>query len=712
MAQRSSRVSASSENLAALFDPKSIAVVGASDDVAKFGARPIHFMLQGGYQGPIYPINPKGGTIQGLTAYRDIRELPEPVDMVVISVPAKHVVEAATACAEAKAKSAVIFSSGFAEVGDQGTLWQDQLRGIALDSGMRIVGPNCMGMTNSASRAVGTFSSAFAQAWPEVGGISVISQSGAVGAYMLVMGMERGLGLRTWITTGNEVDVDVSDCVAQCAEDPGTDVIVAYIEGAKKPDQMRRAFETARLSRKPVIVMKVGASDVGAEAANTHTASLAGADAIYDAVFRQYGVYRATSLENMLDVAQACATKQFPQTRKLGIVTVSGGAGVIASDAAEDHNLDLPPLPASAQKELKDLMPFAAVRNPVDTTAQMANDPELFRRNLEVMLEVGGYDSVLTFLATIGLSATHILGDIIDILRDIAKTKPKALMVLSMLCRPDTKRELEELGYLVYEDPNRAIGVIGAMNYFSDEFRRPPEGTPPALAATARGVPSQPLTEHEAADLLRDAGISMAPGKVATNAEEAAQAAEAIGFPVVLKIVSAEIQHKSDIGGVKLNLADAAAVRGAFDDIMTAARAAQPEAQLDGCLVAPMISGGVETILGVNRDPLFGPVVLFGLGGVFVEVLKDVTFRAAPFDVAEAHRMIREVKGYGMLEGVRGSKPADVDALAHTLSQLSVFAAANADTLEGIDLNPLLVLDEGQGVVGVDAVVIPRGSEG
>jgi acyl-CoA synthetase (NDP forming) len=565
-----------------------------------------------------------------------------------------------------------------------------------------------MGMTNSASRAVGTFSTIFARSWPDVGGISVISQSGAVGAYMLVMGMERGLGLRTWITTGNEVDVNVSDCLAYCASDPGTRVIVAYIEGAKKPEQMRQAFETARRNGKPVIVMKVGASEVGAEAANTHTASLAGADAIYDAVFRQYGVYRATSLENMLDVAQACATGHFPSARNLGIVTVSGGAGVIASDAAAEQSLELPALPESIQRELKALMPFAGVRNPVDTTAQILNDTALFRKNLEVMLETGTYNTVLMFLATIALSSTEVLRDIVAILKDVAERNPKALMVLSMICQPETRRELEAMGYLVYEDPSRAIGVIGAVSDFATSFARPATSTLPVLPASARPIPARALSEHAAAELLGNAGIPMAPGRLATNAAEAMEAAEAFGYPVVLKVASPDIQHKSDIGGVRLNLSNGNEVRESFDAIMAAARAAEPDAAIEGCLVAPMIRGGVETILGVARDPLFGPVVLFGLGGVFVEVLKDVTFRAAPFNVAEAHRMIREVKGYAMLEGVRGAKPADVDTLAETLSKLSVYAAANAEILEGIDINPFLVMEQGEGALGVDAVVVPR----
>ncbi|WP_420419863.1 acetate--CoA ligase family protein [Pacificispira sp.] len=695
----------SQSNLAALFDPRSIAVIGASDNVSKFGGRPIHFMLQAGFAGPIYPVNLKGGEIQGLTAYKDIRDVPEPVDMAVVTVPARFVVEAVEAAAEASTKSVVIFSSGFAESGDEGEAWQRRLAEIAAENDMRIVGPNCLGMLNVSSRAIGTFSALFSRGWPKPGNISVICQSGAVGAYLLSMAQERGLGLRSWITTGNEVDVDVSDCILHCAEDPGTEVIVAYIEGTKKADRLLRAFEAARRARKPVVLMKVGASEIGAIAASTHTASLVGADAVYDAVFRQHGVYRADSLEDMLDIAQASSLMVFPETENLGVLTVSGGVGVIASDAAEKAGLNLPVLPQDLQDHLKRLMPFAAVRNPIDTTGQMITEPELFRESVRVMLRTGLYSSLLIFLSTIGIASPALLRTLLEILRDIAETKKNELLVISMQCDEETQREIEELGFLVCEDPSRAVHIVSVLGGFAKAFRKA-RGIRNIDTTDAVAPPGAPLGEREAADLLQAHDIPMAPGGVAGSADAGVRLAEQYGYPVVLKVASPDIAHKSDIGGVRLNLNSADDVRAAFDEILLSARDKMPAAAIEGCLVAPMLGGGVETILGVHRDPVFGPVVLFGLGGVFVEVLQDVTMRVAPFDTEEAHRMIDEIRGRAMLDGVRGAAKSDIDALASALSALSVFAVAHANWLESVDINPFLVLE--QGGVGLDAVVVPR----
>ena len=691
-----------------LFDPQNVAVVGASNDRNKFGGRPVHFMKTTGYTGRIYPINPKGGEIQGLKAYVSAKDVPEIIDMAVISVPAKFVVDSVRDLADAGARSAVIFSSGFAEAGDEGELWQRQLTEIAAETGIRLVGPNCMGTINTRSHAIGTFTTIFERGWPEPGGISVISQSGAVGAYMLVLALERGLEIQSWITTGNECDVDVSDCVAYCAEDPETKVIVVYIEGGKKGDALRQAFEAARRNGKAVVALKVGASDIGAEAATTHTASLAGADAVYDAVFRQHSVHRAGSLEELLDVAQACAQDHYPKRRRLGVVTISGGAGVIISDAAALQGLDLPALPQAAQTALNELMPFAAVRNPVDTTAQMLTDTELLRKNLEVMIEQGDCDALVIFLATVGLSAGSLFEKTKLILKDIAEQKTDPLMILSLLCSREDQRWLEKLGYLVYEDPTRAVGVIGAITRLREGFDKPAPEAAPALPRALDAVPQRAIGEYEAAQILGRAGLPMAPSRLAASADEAVAAAQALGYPVVLKIASDKIQHKSDVGGVKLHLATAEAVRAAFDDIIAAVAAALPEAGASEVLVAPMITGGVETILGVNCDPLFGPVVLFGLGGVFVEVLKDVTMRVAPFGLDAARAMIDEVKGRAMLDGVRGAGPADIEALAQALAQLSAFAAAKADEIESIDLNPFLVLEQGRGALALDAVIVPK----
>jgi len=699
-------------SLQPLFNPQSVAIIGASNDRLKFGGRPVHFMIKGGYVGRIVPVHPRDKEIQGLTAYADLRDAPEPVDLAVISIPAVGVVEAVRSCAEAGARSAVIFSSGFAEIGGEGEAWQSEIHDIAKQSGMRVVGPNCMGMLNAESRAVATFTTMFDHGWPKPGGISILSQSGAVGSHVLVLARERGFGLRNWVTTGNEVDVDIADAIAYCAEDPATTVIVGYMEGCRSPDRLRSALAMARRNRKPVIIMKVGRSEVGAAAANTHTASLAGADEIFDAVFRQYGVHRADSLEEMLDMAAAAASGHFPTGNRLGIVTISGGVGVLSSDVATAHGLEVPELPAKAQQLLKEAMPFAAVRNPVDTTAQVLTNMDLLRLNIEVMLDHGDCDVVMVFLSSVGFNAL-LMPVIRDMLIDVRARYPDRLMVLSMMCGAENQHILEDHKYIIVEDPNRAIAAIASLVHFGESFARANGVAPPPLPDRALPVPTGgALSEVESAALLESAGLALVPRHLAASAEDAAAAAESFGYPVALKVVSADIQHKSDIGAVKLDLADGDAVRAAYAAITAAVAAKAPDAVVDGILVAPMAAGGVETIIGVHQDPVFGPAVLFGLGGVFVEVLQDVTFRLAPFGVDEARRMISEVKGRKILDGVRGGEPADIDALADALARLSVYAAANADRIAGIDVNPLLVRPAGQGVLAVDALVIGVSDDG
>ncbi len=700
-------VNRQSASLAPLFDPQSVAIIGASDNMLKFGGRPIRFMREGNYTGKVYPINPKGGMIQGLQAYKNIRDVPDVVDMCVVTVPAPLVVEAVKDCVEAKVRSVVIFSSGFSEVGEQGEEWQAELAQIARDSDTRIVGPNCMGVLNAASHAVGTFASSFERGWPKTGPISIISQSGAVGGHIMVLARERGIGIRNWITTGNEVDVDVADSIAYCAQDPETKVIAAYMEGTKKPEELRAAFTAARENGKAIVMMKVGASEVGTIAANSHTASLAGADAVYDAMFRQYGVCRVYSLDEMLDVAAAATAGHFPNRNRLGIVTISGGIGVLTSDIAAMHDLDVPELPEKAQKALKDLMPLAAVRNPVDTTAQMLNDMPLFEGSLRTMLEDGDCDAILVFLSTIGFSERMIV-QIREVLERVRADFPDDLIILSMVSMPEDREYLESLKYLVIEDPNRAIRAISALVDFGRSFLRRDNGMMPPLPKGAIAPPNRALSELEAADLLAKAGLPMAPGRLAQSIDDAAKAAMDVGYPVVLKVSSPDIQHKSDIGGVKLNLQSVDEVRAGYQAIMAAVEQHVPGAAVDGVLVAPMISGGVETIIGVHRDPVFGPVVLFGLGGIFVEVMKDVTFRIAPFGLDEANRMIDEVRGRALLDGVRGQPPADIDALAMALSQLSVYAAVHGDVIESIDINPFLVKAKGEGAIAVDALVLTR----
>lgn len=698
-------------SLRTLFEPASVAIIGASSDRNKIGGRPIHNMKLAAYKGQLYPINPNAPEIQGVPAYPSIKETPGPVDMAVIVVPQERgLVEPAIAdCIEKGVKTAIILSSGFAEIDEAGAKAQDRIAAMAKEGGLRVLGPNCMGTMNANNGMIATFSSGLVDKGPEPGGISIASQSGAFGAHCFLLARERGYGLNLWATMGNQCDVELSDCLAYMALDPNTDVVMGYMEGIHDAERLMEALRIARECRKPVVLMKVGTSDVGSAAAASHTASLTGSDAVFEAVLKQYDVHRAHSIDEMFDIGYACTAGKFPSDDGLGIITVSGGVGVIMADAASDAGLGLPALPDETQKRLKRMVPFAGTRNPLDVTAQLINDTSLMTPMFDALLGEGGYRSAMCFAAGLGLNPT-MMERLMPSFVEVSERYRDRLMVMSILSNPETRRKLEGLGYLVFEDPTRGINAIAAMARFGRAFARTggadvPPALPPGAPTVERGVT---INEFDAKKMLLAAGVPAVDERIATSADDAASAASAIGYPIVMKIVSPDILHKSEIGGVLLNVADEAAVREGFATLMERGRTHAPDARLDGVLLAPMVKDGVETILGVVRDPVFGPVVMFGLGGIFVEVLKDVTFRVAPFGLDVAREMIREVKGFPLLDGARGRPPADVEALAAALAQLSSFAHANADSMETIDVNPFLVRPRGQGGVAVDALIVAR----
>ena len=690
-------------DLAPFFSPRSIAVLGASDDPTKIGGRPIRNLVLGGYEGRILPINPKYERVQGLPAFASIGDVGEAADLAIISLPALSVPDAVRACADSGVKAAIVFSAGFSEASAEGARAQDEIRSVARAAGMRLLGPNCMGTLSTPNGVLATFTSGIVEQAPKVGCISLASQSGAFGSHCLALMRERGLSLNLWATTGNQCDVEVADFLAYMAADPATGVIIGSIEGVHDASRLVEAFDIARRNRKPMIVMKVGTSDAGAAAMASHTASLAGSDAVFDAVVRHYGVHRAHTIDELMDVAYVASRGHFPATTGLGVVTVSGGVGVLMADAAAEAGVELQPLPAAAQEALREMVPFAGTRNPVDVTAQILNNPDLIEPMLKLLLDEGHYSSVIIFLSHLGLNPA-IIEKLLPGLKRVAESYSERYLSVSLLSHAAIRADLESAGYTVFEDPNRAVHAAAVLARFWQNFERPrrPDIAVPVASAIEAGAR---YSEYEGKELLRRAGLRVTREHVATSVDDAVRFAAEIGYPVVLKIVSPDITHKSDVGGVMLNLTDDDAVRTGYAAIRDRIAWAVPDAKIDGVLVAAMIPAGVETVLGVVRDPLFGPVVMFGLGGIFVEVLRDVVFMPAPFDVDDARDMIDQVKGSALLHGVRGSLPADVDALADALSKLSLFAAANADAIASIDINPFLVLPAGQGAIAVDAFI-------
>ncbi len=689
-------------NLGPLLNPRSVAVIGASEDGRRIGGRPIAYMRRQGYDGLLMPVNPNRDSIQGLPAYASVAALPEAPQAAIVAVAAKSVPDVIEDLGRRGTQVAIVFSAGFAETGEEGARLQARMMGAAQRHGMRVLGPNSLGVVNPRSHFYGSFTSVLESGFPKAGRVGIASQSGAYGSHILGLAREHGIGISSCVMSGNECDLDLGDMVQAFVDDPDTDVITVYSEGIRDGKRLLVALEAARLARKPVVMMKVGTSEVGSAAAQSHTASIAGNDAVTDAVLAEFGVLRARSTEHMLDVARMAARRVYPVDNSLGVVTVSGGAGVIVSDAADIAGLPMPEMPQPAQTHLKALIPFCAPRNPVDCTAQFVNDVSLAGQFMEAVVQEGGYRSILGFF-TYTVGADYIAQGLRGQLKAIRDRHPDRLFVLSILGSKECVQQYEDDGFAVFEDPARAVAAIAAMGHFGQAFARGASAALPRVAPVA--LPEATPNEAQAKQILSQAGINVAQERVCGSAEAAVAAAEALGYPVVMKILSADILHKSEIGGVLLDVADAAAVREGHALLLERARQAVPEARIEGVLVARQLSGGVECILGIQRDPVFGPVAMFGLGGIFVEVMKDVVLRRCPFGEDVAEDMIRSIRGAPLLQGARGRPSADIKALARMLARLSVFAEQAGPRLQSIDLNPVIVLPEGQGAHVVDAVI-------
>lgn len=690
-----------SHSLDALFRPASVAIIGASSDANRIGGRPVRFSKYA-FKGAILPINPNQKEIQGLPAFASIREVPGPVDQAIVAVPAKAAMQAVDDCIAKGVKAVVMFSSGFAETGAEGRAMQVELARRCAAGGVKLLGPNSLGMLNVAAGLYSTFSSYFDPLWPRPGPVGIVSQSGAFGTYFLALAVERGLGFSHFVATGNEADIDVAACVDWLADDPATGVIMIYLEGCRDGARLRAALAKAAANRKPVIAMKVGVSDKGIAAIASHTGTLAGSDAVFDAVFAENNVHRARTLDELVDVAYACSGGVYPQSPRVGVVTISGGVGIQMADAAAELGLELPRMPDTAQQKVLAMVPFAGPANPVDATAQVINDWSMFTKILGIVAQEGNVDSVISFLAHTG-TTPGVMERLKPALQDVRARFADRLFMLCARMPREMAGEFAQIGFLVFEDPTRAIAAVAALARLGQGYARPCVARGQSKAAPP--LPAGPVNEAEAKRILSEAGVSFAPERIARTREEAVAAAKEVGFPAVLKILSADIAHKSEAGGVALGLRNTDDVAGAYDSVMATVTEREPSARIDGVLVARMIEG-VETVIGVKRDAVFGPVVMFGLGGLYVEVLKDVSLRLAPVDRAAALEMISAIKGFPLLAGARGRPAADLDALAGALVAMSQFGATHPEVASA-EINPFIA--QPHGGVAVDALILTGG---
>ena len=710
------------DRLDAIFEPASLAVVGASTAPGKVGHDIFVNILKGGYTGTLYPVNPKARSVASVRAYPTILDIPDEVSLAMIILPPKLAVRAVEDAIEKGVKGIVIVSAGFREVGEEGRQIEDQIVAMCREAGVRVIGPNCLGVINPSADI--RLNASFSARMPESGNVSFISQSGALCTAVLDFAADREFGFSKFISIGNKADVDELDLLRYLHADKNTEVIMIYVEELRRgPEFIEEVKEiTSGDNPKPVLVIKSGRTGAGAQAAASHTGALAGTEAVYDAIFQQSGIIRVESIDELFDFATAFAYKnesalgklrrKVPNGNRVAIVTNAGGPGIVATDMTVSSGLQLADFHEDTIEVLASHLPSAAnLHNPVDVIGDAAQDR--YENALAAVIRDQGVDGALVILTP--QSMTNALETAKAIARIARRSsKPILCCFMGIVDVSAGVKYLQANGIPVFKFPENAAKAFGALYRYSQWLNRQflAEFDSQHDVERAREIVAMCLSrgqtylgELDGLELLKAYGFSTLPTRLAETAEAAAVIAGEIGYPVVMKIVSPQIIHKSDAGGVKVGLASDREVKEAFDTITANARAYDPNAEITGVLVQKMAPKGVETILGANRYPVFGPLLMFGLGGVFVEIFKDVVFRLAPIKRNSARRMIRSILGYQLLKGYRGSAPADVQTLEGALVSLSDMVTDNPEIME-LDINPLLVHDAGEGYTVADCRIM------
>ena len=686
--------------LESLMYPETVAILGASRKPDKVGHAFVANLIRSGYQGKVVPVNPEAKDILGLQCYRSLEEFGGKVDLSIVVVPPKFVKEAIQSSITAGAKVITVITAGFKEVGGEGTTLEQELVDLCRGQGVRLMGPNCLGILNAHHRMNATF----APSVPPAGKISVISQSGALCVAILDWAAKQQLGMGKVISIGNKADLNEADFLQALAEDKETAVIASYLESITDGNKFLRIAEEAA-AIKPVVILKVGITQAGAKAASSHTGSLAGADIAYGAAFKRSGVIRAENFEALFDYAQAFATQPLPNGNRVAVITNAGGPGIMAADAAETLGLRMVTPSEKTKAKLRPFLPAAAsVGNPVDVIGDAP--PERYINSLKVLQEDEEIDAIVVVVTPQNMTESLSLAE--QLAQTHNRKKPLLTTFMGGEAVEAAKVKLMGAGIPNYASPDRAMDSLRAMCDYG-AWRRRPARIVTRFPVNRRRVDRvlqwhirsniHQVGEVEAKEILRAYDFKILDGSLANDASEAIEIANRLGYPVVMKISSPEIIHKSDFGGVRLNLANGEQVRDAFDLMMLRVQRRAPNALIRGAYVEKMGTRGREVILGMTRDPQFGPMLMFGLGGIFVEVMKDVTFYLAPITQDEAMQMLRGTRSYALLKGARGQAPVDLDAIASALQRISQLATDYPEITE-LDINPFIV-----GEVGAEAYV-------
>jgi len=696
-------------DIESIMSPRSIAVIGATNRAGSVGLAVFGNILRAGYRGVLYPVNPKARSVQSVRAYPTIGAIDDEIDLAVIIVPAEIVPSILEECAEKKVKGVVVITAGFKEVGGRGVELEKKLKIFAREQGVRMVGPNCLGVINTNDSV--RMNASFATKMPKAGNIAFISQSGALCTAVLDFAAGRNIGFSKFVSFGNKADVNEIDLLRYLKDDPDTDVILMYLEDITNG---RQFLETAREitweARKPMLAIKSGRSPEGARAVASHTGALAGSDLAYDAIFQQSGIQRVEGVYELFNYAVALARQPVPKGNRIAIVTNAGGPGIMATDAAVRHDLILAPLSEATKAKLREtLPPTANINNPVDVIGDATH--ERYEAAIRAVLSDENVEGAIVILSPQAM--TDVL-ETAQIVPRVAKgiDKPVLCSFMGIVDVSEGVRHLEENGIPDYSFPESAVRAMASMVRFGNLLRleRRQVRRVAADRESAAQIIRQKLgdrsryfmTEKEANEVLQCYGFPVLKSRLVQDASQLGEALEEVGLPVAMKISSPDIVHKFDAGGVRLKVKSLEDARKAYEEILDRCRAFNPQANIQGVLVEKMARGGVEVILGATRDPTFGPMCMFGLGGTYVEALKDVTFRLAPMWEVSAEIMIRSVKSYPVLTGIRGAPPSDIAAIQDCILRLSQMVSDHPEIAE-LDINPLIVYPAGQGCVVADS---------
>jgi len=709
-----------SVDLRTVVAPSSVAILGASNDPDRIGGKFLWHLLKQGYQGKVYPINPKYTELFGRQCYPGLQAISDPVEHAVILMGKDRVMAALAECRAKGVRAATIIASGYAEVGTaEGRAAQKELERFARESGIRLVGPNCWGLINLLDNFCPTGAAVVGELAPmPAGNLALITQSAGVGqGSVLYRGANRGIDFGYALGVGNEADLHMADFLEYVIDDPRIDVIALVTEGFRDGPRFISLARRAALADKPIVILKVGRTELGARMASSHTGALTGSDAVADAVFRQYGVIRVDDYDELIDIAGLFA--KLMQSRKLprgdGVVaiSVSGGHTALIGDLGEANGLRFPPMAEGTLARLRKILPgFGSFVNPLDLTAMAVNDPTFWRQCVETLMDDAAFDVVVPII-TVARSYQDVIEDLIRL--DGESEKPIVVLWAGGDFQGDGRKLLAQSSIPWVESPLRLIKGLRALADFRRHRERiarttvmvePPRTGAASVLREARAEGRRALTERESKDLLARAGLPVTRERLATTVEEAIAAAAEIGYPVALKVEAPDLLHKTEAGALRLNISNPRELAEAYEAIVASALRFKPDLQLRGVLVQEMVPGGEEVILGAKLDRTFGPVVMVGLGGVLVEVMQDVSMRVAPVTPEEARRMLDELKGAALLRGARGRPVADEAAVVDALVSLSRLAVELGPDLREIDVNPLIVLPAGQGARAADALII------